>query len=192
MSVDRAAAAAAIEAFLTALGHPPDSDPELAETGARVAEAFGEDLLAGYRMDPAKILRETCGVDGESEGLVALCDIQTTIVCPHHLLPATGAVHVGYLPGDSLVGLGALGRLVQCHARRLALQEDVCRDIARSLVLHAGARAAACTADLAPACVRARGDRQAHARSVTMAYAGDADEGFRAAWLAHLTVRSHA
>lgn len=189
VSVDRARAAQAIEAFLSALGHPPDKDPELAETGVRVAEAFADELLAGYRMNPAKILEETCAAEAESGGVVMLANVHTTVMCPHHLLPATGVVHVGYLPGDDLVGLGALGRLVQCHARRLALQEDVCRDVARSLVLHAGARAAGCMADLAPSCVRARGDRQAEARSVTMAWAGDADADFRAAFLAQLPGR---
>lgn len=187
--MDRAKAAAAIEAFLEALGHPASSDPELRETGARVAEAYLDELLVGYKMSPAAILKETCGVDGDAGGVVVLANVQTTVMCPHHLLPATGVVHVGYLPGDALVGLGALGKLVQCHARRLALQEDVCRDIARSLVLHAGARAAGCMADLAPQCVRARGDCQAQARSVTVGWAGDADPAFRSTFLAQLPGR---
>jgi hypothetical protein len=41
--VDLHAAARAIEAFLTALGHPPESNPELRDTGRLVATAFHEE-----------------------------------------------------------------------------------------------------------------------------------------------------
>ncbi|HJL00475.1 MAG TPA: GTP cyclohydrolase I [Polyangiaceae bacterium LLY-WYZ-15_(1-7)] len=174
-------AAEAIEAFLEALGHPPSSDPELAETGRRVAEAWANDLLAGYREDPAAILADTCA--SEAPGLVAVTGIATTAVCPHHLLPATGVVHVAYLPRAKVVGLGALGRLIHARARRMVLQEDLGQQIADDLVAHLDARAAGCLVDLVPTCMTARGGREVQARAITVAFAGEADAEFRRAVL---------
>lgn len=168
--VDFARAARAIEEFLRAVGAPVDADPELAETGRRVAEAFAEDLLAGYRMDPAAILADATA--SEAPGLVLVTGIATSTTCPHHLMPASGVVHVGYLPGDRVVGLGALGRLVDCFARRLILQEDLGQRVADALVTHLGARGAGVMVDLAPTCLTARGDRRHGARAVTLAFGG--------------------
>jgi len=161
---DRARAAAAIEDFLRALGHPPEGDPQLAETGRLVAEAFAEDLLAGYAMDPAAILTER--MPEASSELVLVRDLAASCMCPHHLLPATGVVHVAYVPDGEVVGLGAIGRLVDCFARRLTLQETLVREVAAALMQHLGARGAACAAVLSPACLTARGERR-HGASVT-------------------------
>jgi GTP cyclohydrolase IA len=173
-------AARAIEDFLRALGHPPESDPELRETGDRVARAFADELLAGYAMDPAAILAERTAA--KTEGMVILANVRATTICPHHLLPASGTVHVGYLPGDAVVGLGALGRLVDCQARRLILQEELAQSIADALVAHLGARGAGCVVEMSQACVSARGERRHDARAVTHAFAGTmaADPALRA------------
>jgi len=184
MATDLDAAAAAIEQFLAALGHDVHSDPELHGTGRRVAEAFANELLAGYAMDPAAILAETTAT--RAKGLVVLCNVHTTAICPHHLLPAPGVAHVGYLPGERVVGLGALARLVDCHARRLVLQEDLGEAIVNSLVTHLGATAAGVIVRLHPTCVSARGSRQHAAEAVTTAYAGAADVDFRRELLAKL------
>jgi GTP cyclohydrolase I len=168
--VDLARAAKAIEQFLRAVGAPIDDDPELADTGRRVAEAFAGDLLAGYREDPAAILGES--TTSAARGMVLVTAIATSTTCPHHLMPAAGLAHVGYLPGERVVGLGALGRLVDCYARRLILQEDLGRAIALATIEHLGARAAGVVLDLAPTCMTARGDRRHGARAITSAYEG--------------------
>jgi GTP cyclohydrolase I len=88
------------------------------------------------------------------------------------LLPATGTLHLGYLPGDRIVGFGALERLAHAFSRRLILQEALCEQIADALVQHLGARGAGCIAELQPTCLVARGKRPAHARVVTAATSG--------------------
>jgi GTP cyclohydrolase IA len=169
-------AAAAIEEFLKAIG-APSNDPELVGTGRRVAEAFVSDLLSGYASDPKAILADTTAT--RAPGLVLVTRIPTTAMCPHHLLPATGLVHVGYEPTDRVAGLGAIARLVQCHARRLVLQEDLGQRVVDDLVTHLGARTAGCVVDLAPSCMIVRGGRHHGARAISLAFAGDADERFR-------------
>lgn len=169
--VDLHAAARAIEAFLTALGHPPASDPELRDTGLLVARAFHEELLAGHRDDPAEILRET--LTATASDLIVVRNLPVTCICPHHLLPASGVLHIGYLPGGRIVGFGALARLAQAFARRLILQETLCERIADALCQHLGARGAGCIAELSPQCLCARGERPAHATVVTAATSGE-------------------
>jgi GTP cyclohydrolase I len=182
-------AARAIEEFLDAVGAPVGQDPELEGSGAKVAEAFGHDLLAGYRMDPATILGETTAT--RAPGLVVLTDVPTTAVCPHHLMPAEGVVHLGYLSRAHVVGFGALGRLVDCFARRLILQEALTQSIADALVEHLGARGAGCVADLTPSCITARGGRRHGAQAVTTAFAGEMqqDAAMRRELLQHLPTR---
>jgi GTP cyclohydrolase I len=174
--IDRERAAAAIDEFLRALGHPPESDPELAHTGTLVASAYADDFLTGYALDPAQILAQHVGPATHSE-LVAVRDIKTSILCPHHLMPATGVVHVCYAPADRVVGLGALARLVECYARRLILQETLVQSIADALCRHLGARGAGCVAVLAPTCLTARGERCGGAQAVCIGTAGDMRAG---------------
>ena len=169
---DLARAARAVDEFLEAIGAPVGTDPELRGTGARVAQAYAEDLLCGYAMDPRAILAEA--TTSQASGLVVLRGVPATTMCPHHLLPATGVVSVGYWPGGRVVGLGTLGRLVECFSRRLALQEDVGESIADALVTHVGARGAGVIVDLSPSCVTVRGQRCHGARAVTAAFAGEA------------------
>ena len=48
----------------------------------------------------------------------------------HHLLPFHGVAHVAYLPGDSIIGLSKLARVVESFARDLQLQERMTVQIA--------------------------------------------------------------
>lgn len=167
---DLQAAARAIEAFLSALGHPVESDPQLSNTGQQVARAFHEELLCGYAADPAAILRDSIAASGGD--MIVVKDLAITCMCPHHLLPATGVLHLGYVPGERIVGFGALERLAHALSRRLILQEALCEQVADALVQHLGARGAGCIAELQPTCLIARGRRPAHARVVTAATSG--------------------
>ena len=175
MAIDRPRAQAAIADFLRALGRDPETEPELRNTAELVSTAYAEDLLRGYEQDPAAILDDSVTEAGSE--LVAVRDIETSILCPHHLMPASGVVHVAYAPSERVVGLGALGRLVDCFARRLILQEAFTPHVADALVEHLGARGAGCIAELTPTCLTARGDRRHGARAVTLATAGEMRPG---------------
>ena len=58
----------------------------------------------------------------------------STTCCPFH-----GVAHVGYLPGERIVGLSKLGRVVDLYARRLQVQERLTTQVARWLLRHARA-----------------------------------------------------
>ena len=174
---DRAAARAAVVSLLSALGLSPTVDHELLRTPELVATMYADELLDGYRLDPAEILRET--EIASSADLVVLAGVRYVSVCPHHLLPCSGWATVGYLPGGRIVGLGALVRLVHALAHRLVLQESLGAQIATALVQHLGARAAGVHLRARHQCLAMRGERRANAALTTVAWAGQWTESER-------------
>jgi len=176
--IDRKAAERAIADFLRALGHDPADDPELSETPARVTEAFAEELLSGYGVDLEALLAEgSLPTPGRAAGIVVVRDIAMATVCPHHLLPSLGSATVAYRPGDRVLGLGTIARLVDACARRLALQEQIGEAVVDSLVKLGSARGAFCQITLRHSCLSARGSRQADATVRTQAAAGELASG---------------
>ena len=172
----RDAARAAIRDFLLALGRDPEREPELAETPARVVEAFADELLTGYGRDLAALVSKDSSPAPAQAGLIAVRDIAVATVCPHHLMPALGGANVVYRPGDRILGLGVIARLVDACARRLVLQETIGQDVVGALVKHAGARGALCEITLVHGCLSARGAQQMNARVTTVAKEGELSE----------------
>lgn len=169
------AAATAVDRFLDALGLPEAvrRSAELAGTPERVAQAWLEDLVDGYQVDPGQVLAESG--PGSSRDLVAVTGIEFHSICPHHLLPSRGVAHVGYLPGGKLAGFGQLVRLVDALAHRLVLQEELARQVVQALMEHLGARGAACVLDAEHLCLTVRGARRGGTRAYAEAYAGALD-----------------
>ena len=106
----------------------------------RIARAFRE-LLAGYQREPSKILKTTRMLEqDEKPGLVEVTDIDYHSICAHHFLPFFGHVDLAYVPGDRILGLGKLPRLVDAYARRFQIQEDLVREVAHAMMDHGHAR----------------------------------------------------
>jgi GTP cyclohydrolase IA len=168
---DRRAAAAAIDAFLSAIGRDPRTEPELKGTGERVAAAYIDELCDGYGVDVQALLVAE-SMPGKSE-VVAMHDVAVATVCPHHLMTSSGKASVAFAPGDKLVGLGTLVKVVDAFAHRLTLQEDIGQHVVLALVAHLGARWAACRLVLGHQCVSAQGTRRHGTRAETVSFAGD-------------------
>lgn len=106
----------------------------------RIADAFKE-LLAGYQIETHTILKTTRMLEpDERPGLVEVKDIAFHSLCAHHFLPFFGHVDLAYEPGDRILGLGKLPRLVDAHARRFQIQEDLVRHVAHDMLDHGRAR----------------------------------------------------
>ena len=174
--MNREAARAAIREFLVALGHDPAKNPELADTPARVVEAFADELLTGYDKDIAALVTKDSSPAPADAGLIAVRDIFVATTCPHHLMPAIGRASVIYRPGARILGIGVLARLVDACARRLVLQETIGDDVVSALVTHAGARGALCEITLRHGCLSARKAHAADARVTTVARDGEISE----------------
>lgn len=169
-SVDRDAAAAAIDAFLRALGRDPVREPELVGTGQRVAAAYADELLAGYAIDVDELV--SASVFAGASELVVVRDIAVATMCPHHLMPSTGFATVAFAPEENLLGIGTVARLVDAFARRLSLQEQLGERVVAALQKHLAPRWVACRITLTHACMTARGEHAHGTRVETLALAG--------------------
>jgi len=181
-ALDRTRAENGVREFLAGLGFELE-DGELSGTPARVVEAYSTELLGGYDLSLEQIIRE--GSEPCSDGLdpVLITDILLATVCPHHLLIAEGRATLAYEPGERLLGLGALVRMVEAVSRRLTFQEEIAGVVVRALMDEAGAKGAYCKVELEHACLRDRGARERSAKTVSAQAAGTLSEPGRLQWL---------
>jgi GTP cyclohydrolase I len=162
---DLAAAERAAAGFLRALGLSLDR-PGLAKTPQRMARAYAE-LLTPREFDLTTFPNED-----EYDELVLVRDIPLTSVCEHHLLPFLGRAHVGYLPGDRILGLSKLARLVELHARGPQVQERLTKQIADWLDSRLRPRGVGVVIEAEHMCMTLRGVQAAGARTVTSTLLG--------------------
>ncbi|MBP2330646.1 GTP cyclohydrolase I [Kibdelosporangium banguiense] len=122
----------------------------------RIVRAYKE-LLSGYEIDASTILKTTVDVPGEHNGVVRVHDINYFSICAHHFLPFFGKVHIDYVPGDRILGLGKFPRLVTAYSRRFQIQEHLVKEIAEEIVVSGGARAVRVTSTGRHMCMCSRG-----------------------------------
>jgi len=176
MAVDRDRIAYLVRELLEAIGEDPDR-PGLLATPQRVADAYGE-FFSGVGQDAAAPLARTISVtrgpapDTLPSGALLLRGIRFRSVCEHHLLPFSGVAHVAYLPGEKVVGLGALPRVVEILASRPQVQERLGEQIADTLASSLDTRGVLVVLDAQHECVTMRGERQPDATTVTIAARG--------------------
>lgn len=113
--------------------------------------------------------------DGGGEVSTRLGDvgIRFRSVCEHHLLPFAGRAHLAYLPGEQVVGLGALVRVVEILAARPQVQERLGEQIADTIDEHLDTRGVLVVLDASHGCVTMRGGRQPEASTLTIAARGE-------------------
>jgi GTP cyclohydrolase I len=165
----------AIAALLKAAGLDPASDADLKQTPERVSRLWQEEFLAGYAMDPAKILGDL--VAGETDpDVVIVSGLRFHSMCPHHLVPFRGLAHLAYIPAGKLAGFGRLADLVECFTKRLTLQERATHQIAQALWQGTGARGAGCVMEAEQLCLALPGERHDQSGVLTSAFVGDMQE----------------
>lgn len=169
-TVDRERIAAAVREMLHAIGVDPDS-PELASTPFRVADAYAE-FFAGVGQDPAGYLSDAVPVGADTGELVLLRDLSLRSICEHHLLPFRGLAHVAYRPGERVVGLSAIPRVIDTLAARPQVQERLGEQIAQTLEHGLAPRGVLVVLEASHGCLADRGVRQANAVTVTVASRG--------------------
>jgi GTP cyclohydrolase I len=164
-AVDEAAAEHAVAQLLRALGKDPAAE-NLADTPRRVAGAFAE-LMTG-----APFELTTFPNDGGYDELVMATDIPVQSLCEHHLLPFTGVAHIGYLPGERILGLSKFARVLDLFARDLQVQERLTQQVADWLQTNLAPRGVGVVIEAEHLCMSLRGVRARGARTTTSALHG--------------------
>ena len=176
VDLDRAERAAAD--MLAALGLPVDSE-DMFETPRRLVHAYAEMLT------PPEFDATTFSNASSYDELVVVSDIPVRSLCEHHLLPFTGVAHVGYLPGERILGLSKFARTVEFFARRAQTQERLTTEIADHLDSQLMPRGVGVVIEADHTCMTLRGARADGSRTVTAALRGSlrADPATRAEFL---------
>jgi GTP cyclohydrolase I len=163
--IDLHAAQRAVADLLAALGKDPDSE-HLADTPRRVADAYAELLT------PRDFHLTTFPNDEGYDELVLARSIPLRSLCEHHLLPFHGVAHVGYLPGERILGLSKLARVVELFARDLQVQERLTKQIADWLQEHLAPKGVGVVLEAEHLCMSIRGVQASGSRTVTSALHG--------------------
>ena len=163
--VDVAAATTAARDLLRALGADL-SAPGLVDTPKRLAAAYAE-LLTPKPFNPTTFPND----EGYDE-LVLARGIPFASLCEHHVLPFIGVAHVGYIPGDRILGLSKLARVVELFARRLQVQERMTVQIADWLQDELAPKGVGVVVEAEHLCMSIRGVRQPGTRTSTSALHG--------------------
>ncbi len=165
-TIDLPAAERAIADFLRALGRDV-SEPHLAETPRRVVGAFREMLT------PRETNWTTFPNDGGYRELVLVKNIPFHSLCEHHLLPFRGVAHIGYLPGDRLLGLSKLARGLELFARDLQVQERLTMQVAEWLRETLNPRGAGVVLEAEHMCMSLRGVQSSGTMTRTSTFYGE-------------------
>jgi GTP cyclohydrolase I len=163
--IDQAAAERAARDLLLALGADLEGE-SLRETPRRVAAAYTELLT------PEPFEATTFPNDEGYDELVVARDIPFHSLCEHHLLPFVGVAHVGYLPGERIVGLSKLARVVDHFARRMQVQERLTTQVANWLTETLQPKGVGVVLEAEHLCMSLRGVRKTGSKTVTSALHG--------------------
>ena len=155
----------AAAAFLAALGIDLDND-SLSGTPGRMARAYAELLT------PRDFQLTTFDNDEDYDELVLARDIPIRSVCEHHLLPFVGVAHVGYLPGDRILGLSKLARVVELFAHGPQVQERLTKQVADWLAAHLRPKGVGVVIEAEHLCMTLRGVQAVGTRTVTSTLLG--------------------
>lgn len=143
-----------VYSMLNSIGEDPQREG-LQRTPQRFAKAWKE-MTSGYQMDPVGVVGEGLFAS-EGSGLVSVRNIDFFSLCEHHLLPFWGQVSIAYWPGDKILGLSKLARLVEVFSKRLQVQERLTQEIAESISSLAQAKAVHVTVRAQHMCMMMRG-----------------------------------
>ncbi|HWC11410.1 MAG TPA: GTP cyclohydrolase I FolE [Acidimicrobiales bacterium] len=170
--IDLDAAEQAVSDLLAALGQDPTAE-HTKETPRRVAAAYAELLT------PREFTLTTFANEESYDELVLARDIPFHSLCEHHMLPFKGLAHVGYLPGERILGLSKLARVVELFARGLQVQERLTKQVADWLQEALDPKGVGVVLEAEHLCMSLRGVQASGSLTVTSALHGALREDAR-------------
>lgn len=140
--------------IIKAIGENPDREG-LVNTPKRAEKAM-QFLTRGYHQSVEKIVNGAL-FHSDNDEMVLVKNIELYSLCEHHLLPFIGKAHVAYMPNGKILGLSKIARLVDMHARRLQVQENLTKEIANTIQEVTQAKGVAVIIEAKHLCMMMRG-----------------------------------
>ena len=146
-------------------------DDSLAETPHRIAKMYVHEIFSGldYRHFPKlSLIENKMGVNE----MVKIRNIDLTSTCEHHFVTIDGVAKVAYIPGEKIIGLSKINRIVRFFAQRPQVQERLTRQILVALQTLLGTDNVAVSIDATHYCVKSRGVMDSNSQTSTTALGG--------------------
>lgn len=166
----REAAMDAVRTLIAWAGDDPER-PGLVDTPRRVVDAYGE-WFEGYGADPARELSRVFEDVTGYDDMVILRQVEVESHCEHHIAPFLGKASVAYIPGDKVVGISKLARVVEIFSRRLQSQETLTNQITAAIEEGLGPKGVAVLIEAEHQCMTTRGVNHRHVSTVTNRFTG--------------------
>jgi GTP cyclohydrolase I len=150
-------------------------DDSLMETPHRIAKMYVDEIFGGlnYANFPKiSVIKNKMNV----EEMVKVDDISVVSTCEHHFVTIDGASRVAYIPGNKIIGLSKINRIVRFFAQRPQVQERLTQQVLVALQTLLETDDVAVTIDATHYCVKSRGVMDANSATQTTALGGQFKE----------------
>lgn len=146
------------------------NDPHLIDTPQRVGRMYLE-IFRGLKDQEEPAITSFPNREGYSN-MVIVKDIDFFSVCSHHMIPFFGKAHVAYIPGEKIVGLSKIARIVEFYARRPQLQERLTEEVVEFIEDRLAPQGSIVVMEARHLCMEMRGVEKPGAMTTTSALRG--------------------
>ena len=151
------------------------TDDSLSGTPQRVAKMYVKELFYGLNPENKPKLSTFENKYAYKKMLIEQ-NISIDSACEHHFLPMTGHAHIAYIPGNKVVGLSKINRLVDYYAHRPQVQERLSLQILKDLQNALETEDVIVMIRAKHLCVSSRGIKDKSSYTTTIEYAGRFEE----------------
>jgi GTP cyclohydrolase I len=147
------------------------TDDSLCETPHRIAKMYVDEIFSG--LDYGKFPKITA-IDNKMqvEEMVQVDNIDLVSTCEHHFVTIDGSAKVAYIPGEKIIGLSKINRIVRFFAQRPQVQERLTQQVLVALQTLLGTEDVAVTINAVHYCVKSRGVMDTNSTTRTTALGG--------------------
>lgn len=146
-------------------------DDSLCETPQRIAKMYVDEIFSGLdytKFPKISVIENKMGV----EEMVQVDAIDLVSTCEHHFVTIDGSARVAYIPGNKIIGLSKINRIVRFFAQRPQVQERLTQQILVALQTLLETDDVAVSINAVHYCVKSRGVMDSNSTTRTTALGG--------------------
>ncbi|MEH6586362.1 MAG: GTP cyclohydrolase I FolE [Halioglobus sp.] len=146
-------------------------DDSLCETPHRIAKMYLQEIFSGLDYEQFPRI-STIDNKMQVDEMVCIDEIELVSTCEHHFITIDGFARVAYIPGDKVIGLSKINRIVRFFAQRPQVQERLNRQILVALQTLLETDDVAVAIEATHYCVKSRGVMDGNSTTSTLALGG--------------------
>ena len=157
--------------FLEACGYDWKNDPNMNDTPRRYTKVIMNEIGKGTYLPAPKI---TVFENQQNyKGIVLVANTRVKSLCSHHMAFIQGYAHIAYIPGNKVIGISKISRIVDWVCRRPQLQEQMTSQIIDEIEkLLPDCTGVACVIEAQHTCMTMRGVEETQSCTTTSKMTG--------------------